>query len=199
MRSKGKHLTWRIAGIESRVLPNQTDSPARLLGRFQVQDYSISKSTRRCAVSNRPLEPGESYVSAITSDGENVQRVDIAQEAWEGPQEDTVGWWKCRMPDADKRKLKPAPNGVLLDTLAELLEHPDSQELAYLLALMLVRRRVLQDEDSIDDPASDEASLYWSLVCNADKRTWHVPVVESSAAQLNQLREQLQELLFTEE
>lgn len=125
--------------------------------------------------------------------------MDISVDSWEGPQEDTVGWWKCRMPDADKRKLKPAPNGVLLDTLSELLDQPESQELAYLLALMLVRRRVLQDEESLEEASEDDADLYWSLVCSADKRTWHVPVVESSAVQLDRLREKLQELLFTEE
>jgi hypothetical protein len=161
-----------------------------------VQEYSISKATRRCSVSDRELEPGEDYVSAIKPDGDGVRRIDIAAAEWTGPGEDIVGWWRCRMPSQSERKLKPAPTGVLLDTLSELLEHPESQELAYLLALMLIRKRILKEEPSTEDEASAD---YWNLVCNADKRVWTVPQIETSAAELNQYREQLQDLLFTEE
>lgn len=161
-----------------------------------VQEYSISKATRRCSVSDRELEPGEDYISAIKPDGEGVRRVDIAATEWTESVDDIIGWWRCRMPNKAERKLKPAPTGVLLDTLSELLEHPESQELSYLLALMLMRRRVLKEEEIADEQTSGE---YWNLVCNADKRVWTVPLIETPASDLNQYREQLQDLLFTEE
>ncbi|MEM7477018.1 MAG: hypothetical protein AAF483_18700 [Planctomycetota bacterium] len=159
-----------------------------------MQDYSISKCTRKCAVAGRALEPGEDYVSAIMADGDEVKRIDIAAREWKGPGEETIGWWRAKMPAAQQRKLRPAPNGVLLDTLSELLERPDQEELAYFLALLLVRRRVLSEE-----PTLEENSEAWTLVCNADDRSWNVPVHQPEAERIAEIRESLNNLLFTEE
>ena len=174
-----------------------------------MQDYSISKSTRKCAVSGRGLEPGESYISAIRPDGEGVKRVDIAAAEWKGPDDETIGWWRCQMPEAGPKKLRPAPNGVLLDTLSDLLERPGKESLAYLLALLLVRRRVLSEEITIGtigqaESASEvavenEGSEIWTLVCNADERKWNVQVEVAVAEQVAELRDELNALLFTEE
>lgn len=169
-----------------------------------MQDYAISKSTRKCSATGKQLEPGEAYVSAILPDGESVRRVDIAATAWRGPDPDTIGWWKCRVPEASASRLRPAPNGVLLDTLSELVERPDKSALSYLLALLLVRRRILTDDESLSDdssPSDAEATTsgVWSLTCPADGRVWHVPMVAPEAAQLDELRDELNRLLFTEE
>ncbi|MCA9160787.1 MAG: hypothetical protein KDA72_20795, partial [Planctomycetales bacterium] len=115
-----------------------------------VQEYAVTKCSRRCSVSGRSLEPGESYVSVLVSNGEDLSRMDIAASEWKGPQENTVGWWKCKMPAATAKKLRPAPNGILLDTLGELLSFPDKVNLAYLLAVLLVRRRVLTDVEKLE-------------------------------------------------
>ncbi len=166
-----------------------------------MQDYSISKCTRRCAISGRGLEPGEAYMSVILpdEDGENVRRVDVSAEQWQGPNENAIGWWKSKMPAAAARRLQPAPSGVLLDTLSDLLERPGQESLAYLLALLLVRRKVLIEEESLDMELSDAPTSHWSLTCAADGRQWNVPLCAPSAEALPKLQIQLNELLFTEE
>ena len=164
-----------------------------------MQDYSISKASKKCGRSGKPLEPGESYVSAIISEGEDVKRVDIASSEWKETEEDVVGWWRCRMPNAQAAKLKPAPNGVLLDTLAELLEKPGKESLAYLLAVLLVRRRVLSEEEALDLEDDQEEQTYWNLVCSADERQWNVPLLDPTPQTLLALQEELNALLFTEE
>lgn len=166
-----------------------------------MQDYSISKCTRKCAVSGRGLEPGESYISVIVPerDGENVRRLDIAASEWKGPQPETIGWWKCTMPSAEARSLRPAPNGILLDTLSDLLDRPGKESLAYLLAVLLVRRRVLAEEESLDSEPTGEDQTHWSLVCAADGRQWNVPVEIPDSDSMRTLQEELNHLLFTEE
>ena len=165
-----------------------------------MQDYSISKCTRKCAVSGRGLEPGESYVSVILADGENVVRQDIASSEWKGPSENAIGWWESCMPANSTRKLKPAPNGVLMDTLSQLIESPGQEPLAYLLALLLMRRRVLAEEDhDLLADSIDEAPTHWQLTSPADGRQWNVPLASPSTDALEVLQEQLNELLFTEE
>ncbi len=186
-----------------------------------MQDYSISKSTRRCAVSGRSLAPDESYFSMIVAEGDDVTRIDIAASDWQGPSEVAIGWWRNKMPSAAARKLRPAPNAVLLDTLSDLLERPGKSELAYLLALLLVRRRVLQEEqgflredddarevkpvcDAANDcdgshPLDSSAEQHWKLVCPVDGREWSVPVAAPTTESLQTLQAELQTLLFTDQ
>jgi hypothetical protein len=164
-----------------------------------AQDYSISKCTRKCAISGRAFEPGESYVSVVVPRGDEVSRMDIAASEWKGPQPETIGWWRNKMPDAAAKKLRPAPNGVLLDTLSELTERPEKEPLAYLLALLLVRRRVLSEERQIELDATEEPASHWKLVCAADGRQWNIPIVVPTSAGLDALQEELSALLFTEE
>lgn len=144
--------------------------------------------------------------------GDEVARVDVAASEWKEPSEDAIGFWRCQMPEAAAKKLRPAPNGLLLDTLSELLDHPEQESLAYLLALLLVRRRVLSEEEKLiwDDSEKDnanqedasqegEAVQFWSLTCAADGRQWNVPVSEPPLEQLLEVQQQLNDLLFTEE
>lgn len=164
-----------------------------------ANDYSISKCTRKCAISGRALEPGESYISVVIPRGDEVSRLDIAATEWKGPQPEVIGWWRNRMPEAAAKKLRPAPNGVLLDTLSELCERPEKVELAYLLALLLVRRRVLSEEQQIELDVNEEPAFQWKLVCAADGRQWNVPIVVPTSAGFESLQDELNGLLFTEE
>lgn len=187
-----------------------------------MQDYSISKSTRRCAISGRNLEPDESYFSMIVAEGDDVARVDVAASDWQGPNAGAIGWWRNKMPSAAARKLRPAPNAVLLDTLSDLLDRPSKSELAYLLALLLVRRRVLQEEQSLSQaemeshdgagptshangsrhgsaPVAAAPEQLWKLVCPVDGRQWCVPVAAPRTEAIQTLQAELQTLLFTDQ
>jgi hypothetical protein len=164
----------------------------------KMQEYSISKFSRKCATSGRPLQPGESYFSVISAEGEAVVRLDIAADQWNGPPESAVGWWRSTIPKADVKSSRPAPNGVLLDTLSELCERPGKEALAYLLALVLVRRRVLMEEQRVGHDVAPESATHWNLICAADGRQWSVPVIALEASQLSALQEELNGLLFTE-
>ena len=161
-------------------------------------DFVIAKCTRKCAVSGRLLEPGESFVSELVPDGDQVVRMDIAASAWNGPQPNSIGWWRCRMPPAAAKKLRPAPNGVLLDTLSQLLEQPGKEAVAYMLALLLVRRRLLSELDSFDGQASGEAGI-WNLVGSADGRQWSIPIAEPEPDQVQILQAELNGYLFVED
>ncbi len=162
-------------------------------------EYVISKCTRKCAVSGRALEPGEAFVSVLIPKGDEVARLDIAATNWTGPQPETIGWWRGKMPAAAAKKLRPAPNGVLMDTLSDLIERPGQEPLAYMLALLLTRRRILTEEECLNAEPADQPQTVWRLVCPADGRQWHVPVAVPSPESLMALQEELNGLLFTEE
>lgn len=103
------------------------------------------------------------------------------------------------MPDATAKKLQPAPVGVLLDTLTKLLEQPGAEALAYLLALLLCRRRVLIDEESLESQVGKvESDMIWQLNYPPDGRQWTVPVAVPAPNVLEDLQSQLNSLLFTD-
>lgn len=180
-----------------------------------VQDYTISKCTRKCHVDGHALESLETYYSVIVPKEDEIDRIDISAKNWKEPPEEAIGWWKCKMPAAGARKLKPAPTGVLLDTLSDLVERPGQESLAYFLSLILVRRGTLVEEqqavlavgnpDATDEPASAEESeddsteSLWLLVCKADGRQWNVPIAEPGGHEMFAVEEQLNKLLFTEQ
>ncbi|MFO0939134.1 MAG: hypothetical protein U0930_00050 [Pirellulales bacterium] len=164
-----------------------------------LQDYPTTKSSRRCSLTGAEFAPGESYISVLIPEGDEITRMDISAKQWAQPPENAIGWWKCRMPDAQRRGSRPAPNSVLLDMLAELLQRPDKAQLAYLLAVLLVRRRVLVDEQKIELDENQSPQEFWNLVQPADGRQWQVPICNPSAPELAKLQESLIKLLFTDE
>lgn len=164
-----------------------------------LQDYTISRCTRRCHVGQRNLEPGEIYFSVIIPRQDDLVREDISAANWNGPPIDAIGWWRSRMPLAGSRKLKPAPVGVLLETLSELTERQEKGALAYLLALLLVRRRVLIEEDLPDDSTGGHAPQIWHLSHPADGRKWNIAIELPSSESLAAIQTELANLLFTEE
>jgi hypothetical protein len=103
------------------------------------------------------------------------------------------------MPPEGTRKLRPAPDSVLLETLSQLVERPECESLAYLLALLLVRRRVLSEDESLGAQATDEPSALWHLQHPVDGRQWSVPMTMPTADGVEGIQQELTRLLFTEE
>ena len=84
-------------------------------------EYKVSRCTRRCFTQDRPLREGEWYYSVVIEDGDEFQRRDYSAESWSEPPEEAIGWWKCRMPTKDQKKLVPAPPAVLIQLLRQML------------------------------------------------------------------------------
>ncbi len=105
-------------------------------------DVEISNCTRRCAASDRPLAPGEEYFSTLILETGAPVRRDFAADAWHGPPEGVVAWWRSRMDGGAKARL--APHEVLVNLFAALADQPGEIEFRYVLGLLLVRRKVLK-------------------------------------------------------
>lgn len=178
-----------------------------------MQDYLIQRSSRKCHLSDRPLEPGERYISAIVQKGADLVRRDFSRENWTGANEDTIAWWVAKIPNKRVSPNQLAPVPVLLDTLSALLEKTEQGKLAYLLGLMLVRKRILQEDESELDNSNnreDRASSkglsvvgaqddYLRLKSSSDDRQFWIPVPSISADESKALQAELIALLYSEE
>ena len=116
-----------------------------------MMDYEVQHSARRCSTTGREFAPGETYYSVLVAEGAELKRYDYAADAWQGPPEEAIGWWKSQVPDRTAGKKHWAPNDVMLDFWDKLADQPDKQDMRYVLTLLLVRRRVFRLEEEKSD------------------------------------------------
>ena len=109
-----------------------------------AMDLKFHRPHGCCQRSRRAFAPGEPFYSALVRGSAGLERIDCAAECWDGPPESTLAWWRSTYPASQGGSAELAPVDVLLDVLEQLDGQPDEAGLRYLLALELVRRRVLR-------------------------------------------------------
>ena len=109
-----------------------------------------------------------------------------------------VGWWVAKVPDKKQTRTKLAPNQVLLDTLRSFLDTPGKEQISYLLAVLLLRKRVLVSQDSIESESEEQSSTL-ALSSSAGDQEFYIPVVEVTASESESIQSELLELLYTED
>jgi len=158
-----------------------------------MMDYEVQRCTRHCAATGRELAPGEEFYSVLVEEGSQLVRRDYAPEAWQGPPQEAVGWWKSQIPNPQATRMKLAPNEVMLQLFDQLEGQPDRQDMRYVLALLLVRRRVMRLEDLQGD---DEGRALLVLYCPRRETTYRVPEVPPGEQRIDEIQEELARLLF---
>ena len=133
-------------------------------------EYDIQRCTRRCHATERELAPGEVVYSVLVEAGGNISRHDYSAEAWRGPPEDSLGWWKGTIADASSKRMHWAPNDVMLHYFEQLDGNPAKEDVRYVLALLLVRRRIVRVESTEKDPAGIETLVVYSPRNEAEYR-----------------------------
>lgn len=154
-------------------------------------EYEVDRSSRQCHLSGRALMEGETYYAALVPGANGVERLDFAAEVWPGPPEEALAWWKARVPTKEAKKTPRAPNDVLLQLFTRLEGVSDKTELRYVLALLLIQRRVLRQEDPAGEPPGGVLTLY----CSRDETTHVVPDVLPNPERLEALQTELSQLL----
>ena len=141
----------------------------------------------------RPLAAGEVFYSVVRESDEDLIRVDISAEAWQGPPEDALGWWKGKMPDAGPGRMKLAPTHVLVELVKQMVDEPSRVPVRYLMSLMLMRKRALR-------PIANEEESNGTLLLevSADGSRIEVTECDVPAEDRDRIREELTELLYCE-
>ncbi len=122
--------------------------------------YSIARSTGVCAATGHAIQTGDAFVAALVErPGQPaLERLDFSREAWEAGARPSAplrlfGSWRSVRQSAEGVKKPLLSDAELLDLFEELAAageaiDPKRQGFRYLLALLLVRRRVLKLEPS---------------------------------------------------
>lgn len=161
--------------------------------RTDWMDYEFQRCTRHCAATGRELAAGEEFYSVLVVEGPETKRYDYSAEAWQGPPEGAVGWWKSQIPGSVSRRMGWAPNDVMLELFEGLADQPDQQDMRYVLALLLVRRRVMRHDETERDAEGQEVLV---LYCPRRETTYKVPTAVPDQARTDAIQEKLARLLF---
>ncbi len=156
-------------------------------------DFEIQRCARKCAKTDREFSAGETFYSVLMSEGAEVVRRDYCQEAWDGAPENALGWWKCQLPESNARKAHWAPNDVMLDYFERLQGQPGQEDVRYVLALLMARKRIVRVEDTETDETGREVLV---VFCPRTEAEYRVPVAMPEGDRAQKIQDELVQLLF---
>lgn len=124
--------------------------------------YSIGSPTRRCGATGQEIAVGERYVAALAQslETEEFVRVDFGESAWNAgarpaPPLVLLGSWRCVAHEGGVKRRLLIDDESLLDLFEQTAEDfgegdPARERLVFrfVLALILLRKRLLIQEDS---------------------------------------------------
>ena len=156
-------------------------------------DFEVQRFTRRCSQTDREFVPGETVYSVLLAEQGEVRREDCCAESWQGPPETAIGWWQWQFPDADANKMHWAPNDVILHYFEQLEGNRQKADMRYVLALLMIRRRIVRWEETVEDDGPHEVLV---LYCPRNEREYRVDLVVPNDSRVVEIQNELAELLF---
>ncbi|MBL6910274.1 MAG: hypothetical protein ISR34_07630 [Pirellulales bacterium] len=166
-------------------------------------DLKIQRPSPTCKETGSEFKAGDVMFSALVREEGRLIRHDWSHDAWAGAPDETLAWWRSVVPEQEDGGVSLAPVEALLDTLESLADQPEEASLRYLLALQLIRRRVLrfaesssQEETETSDICDREDEVV-SLVCRRRDCEYEVVAVMPKAEEHAALEERLASLLWS--
>lgn len=154
----------------------------------------VPKCTRICCATKRELRPEEPIFSVLFENEDEYVRLDYSADAWPGPPDrETIGWWKTRIPSLNDKKVKLAPNDILLNLFDSLGEQVDKEEMRYILVLLLVRKRLFRfEKEDVDENGRRMMTVY----CGKRDMLYTLPVAVPEKENAKSIQDALAELLY---
>ncbi|MDP1560902.1 MAG: hypothetical protein Q8M16_05860 [Pirellulaceae bacterium] len=164
-------------------------------------EQNIQRFSRKCSSTGREIGPGEVYYSSLSETPTGIQRLDFSSEAWSGPPDECLGWWKSRLPLSSQTKIRWAPDTVLLAYFENLFV-TQRWDVLNVLVLALARRRIMTIEypanntSTTGDPNTGDELL---LTVRSTGDTHRIPQVDFSSIDVAGIQAELDQHLFTDQ
>lgn len=173
----------------------------------------IGRSTGRCAVTDRVLEPGTSCFAALArpkraedaTDKPMIERLDFDASIWEDARRDRdlagrlLCWWRTEIPEPGGRRNLFVDDGTLVDLFERMEDEEDEHRLAFrfVLGLILLRRRRLRVVDRLREDGR-EIWHFRRVGGGDDAPIWKVADPQLSEEDADAIAEQLSTILSDE-
>lgn len=192
------------------------------MSQFNVPAYDIERPTGRCALTGRVLQPGEAYMATLVevdggpepNAGEStrgkssrraaaalgLKRLDVSMEVW------NQGWrpprlfsyWKSTVPQPNQKKRLFVDDEVLMNIFRRLGESDQPERLAFrfVLGLILMRKRLLRYEGTVQRPGPDgTVQEWWRMVPRGQEEVLEMLNPHLDESRISQVKDQLSEIL----
>lgn len=157
-------------------------------------EWELARATGRCAVTGRSFEEGETYYAALFETPAGLERRDYSLEGWTGPPEGAFCHWRGRVPIREKKSsVLEIDEQMLTQLFVGMEEEPSEtkQQFRFVLALLLMRKRLLRLEQTVRDGEQE----YWQMRLLSDKSVHQVLNPRLDDQQIARLSAQLTALL----
>jgi hypothetical protein len=169
-------------------------------------ESALGKPGRTCCITNREFVEGDHYVSTLEAGEEGLVRRDYDPEHFDEDRSDVFAFWRHRIhADEDDNKPRPLDLNFLADFFRRLQANPAGgpREVAYIVALLLVRKKVLVLEGSEpielppvaegeeSDAHAPKENLIVRFAKEEDAQALKVPVPELSEEKMEVIRDDL--------
>jgi hypothetical protein len=160
-------------------------------------DYHLRPIGKTCAVTGGPLVPGTRCHSVLVEREGELARLDIADEAWAGPPEGTIGHWVTLVPQPTSSRPKPLDADALMTCFEQMCDDasPANEKFRYILALLLLQRRKLQ----LTGGREENEDQYLEVTGARGEGPWEVRDQRLDEAEIEQLQAALTAQLSVEE
>jgi hypothetical protein len=126
-----------------------------------MADWEIHKPQGTCAGSGNKIEPEQEYIASLIETPEGMQRKDYCVEYWNENKPQVYCYWKSVMPKPDQKKKLFIDDAMLMSFFERLATETDEEKLSFrfVLALILMRKRLLKYESSKNDNGNETCVL----------------------------------------
>ena len=157
-----------------------------------LQDWTIQARTDRCGVTGQPFADGEFFYTLLYRDRDDaLSRRDVSAEGWRQLKADKTAprpfsFWRSKFAPPPPPTPEALPKADAETRLRRFLaeNRPEHARAAYILALMLERKRVLRPTDTRQDGAGGQRLLFYEHAA-----TGETFVVADPGLRLDQLEE----------
>lgn len=159
-----------------------------------ANEFPIGRLTGQCARCGQALQPGQPYYAVIWHRDTDYVRQDFDEACWTEPPADALGVWRARVPVPQERpRRQQIPTAVLMKVFERLgeAEGAEPHKLRFVLALLLMRRRLLRHLDTVRQDGYET----WRMRRPADDMRFDVVSPPLSSEDVDALSQQLLDLL----
>ena len=160
-------------------------------------ETALKKPGLTCVVSGRQFEIGDDYVSFLRFDiDEGWQRADVAPECFDQLENSPFAFWRARVPEPEAKKKRPLDVNFLTEFFKRLNDPQveesgvrDHRAVAYIVTLLLVRKKVLIQDGVVMLEGQEFLEVHFKK--GEESKSHRVLVPELTAEKMEMIRDDL--------
>ncbi len=137
-----------------------------------MEQWQVDRSCGKCAGTGIEFVPGQEYYAALLTKDDTFERVDYSCQYWDQQQPEVFCFWKTKVPVKEKKKKLLVDDAVLKNVFERLENEQEALKInfRFVLALILMRKRILKYEDTKIDGTKE----LWRMKMVRDPRMHEV-------------------------